>query len=50
MDVWALGCILFTLAFREHPFSSESPLQILNAGENDPAKTDKRTVNMPKKP
>lgn len=28
VDVWALGCILFTLAFQEHPFSSESSLQV----------------------
>ena len=31
VDVWALGCILFALCFREHPFASESVLQILNA-------------------
>ena len=30
MDVWALGCLAFTLAFQRHPFDSESPLQILN--------------------
>ncbi len=30
VDVWALGCLLFTLAFQKHPFDTESPLQILN--------------------
>ncbi len=30
VDVWALGCLAFTLAFQRHPFDSESPLQILN--------------------
>ena len=30
-DVWALGCILFALCFRDHPFAEESSLQILNA-------------------
>ena len=37
MDVWALGCILFALCFREHPFASESVLQILNASFTIPA-------------
>ena len=31
VDVWALGCILFALCLREHPFPAESTLQILNA-------------------
>jgi hypothetical protein len=30
-DVWALGCILYCLAFGDHPFPADSPLQILNA-------------------
>lgn len=30
-DVWALGCILYALCFRDHPFAEESSLQILNA-------------------
>ena len=37
VDVWALGCILFALCFREHPFASESVLQILNASFTIPA-------------
>ncbi|KAL1515530.1 hypothetical protein AB1Y20_002152 [Prymnesium parvum] len=31
VDVWALGCLLYTLAFQRHPFDTESPLQILNS-------------------
>jgi len=31
VDVWALGCILYTLAFHKHPFDSGSELQIVNA-------------------
>lgn len=31
MDVWALGCILFLLCFREHPFEDSAKLRILNA-------------------
>jgi serine/threonine protein kinase len=37
VDVWALGCILYALCFREHPFASESVLQILNASFTIPA-------------
>ena len=37
VDVWALGCILFALCFREHPFPAESSLQILNANYAIPA-------------
>ena len=32
VDVWALGCILYALCYYDHPFASESTLQILNAG------------------
>ncbi|XP_067135354.1 cyclin-G-associated kinase isoform X2 [Centruroides vittatus] len=31
MDVWSLGCILFLLCFREHPFEDSAKLRILNA-------------------
>ena len=37
VDVWALGCILFSLCFREHPFADESSLQILNGAYSIPA-------------
>ena len=30
VDIWALGCILFSLCFRRHPFASDSTLAILN--------------------
>jgi len=29
-DVWALGCLLFTLCFGVHPFADASPVQILS--------------------
>lgn len=31
VDIWMLGCILFTLMFCRHPFQDESPLAIANA-------------------
>eukprot|EP00966_Prymnesium_polylepis_P145638 3364047-Prymnesium_polylepis.1 len=36
VDCWALGCILFALCFGDHPFDSESQLQILNAAYSVP--------------
>jgi len=36
-DVWALGCILYCLCFREHPFNGESTLPILNGAWSIPA-------------
>lgn len=39
VDVWALGCLLYTLAFQRHPFDSESPLQILNCKWDFPARS-----------
>ena len=37
VDAWALGCLLFTLSYRKHPFDTESPLQILNNNYEIPA-------------
>ncbi|XP_035224761.1 cyclin-G-associated kinase-like, partial [Stegodyphus dumicola] len=37
MDIWDLGCILFLLCFREHPFEDSAKLRILNAKYNIPA-------------
>ncbi|KAG8186867.1 hypothetical protein JTE90_024110 [Oedothorax gibbosus] len=37
MDVWALGCILFVLCFKEHPYEDSAKLRILNAKYNIPA-------------
>jgi serine/threonine protein kinase len=31
VDIWMLGCILFTLMFNQHPFQDESTLAITNA-------------------
>mmetsp|Transcript_1675 Transcript_1675/g.4713 ORF Transcript_1675/g.4713 Transcript_1675/m.4713 type:complete len:451 (+) Transcript_1675:31-1383(+) len=36
VDVWALGCILYTLAFHKHPFDAGTELQIINARFNIP--------------
>ena len=36
VDVWALGCILYTLCFGAHPFPAESSLQILNLAYSIP--------------
>ncbi|XP_013776083.1 cyclin-G-associated kinase-like [Limulus polyphemus] len=30
MDIWALGCVLFLLAFRVHPFEDSAKLRIIN--------------------
>ncbi|KAK6634789.1 hypothetical protein RUM44_000036 [Polyplax serrata] len=35
-DIWALGCILYTLCFMSHPFSDSAKLKILNANYNIP--------------
>uniref|UniRef100_A0A2R5LDN2 Auxilin n=1 Tax=Ornithodoros turicata TaxID=34597 RepID=A0A2R5LDN2_9ACAR len=37
MDIWALGCVLFVLCFREHPFPDSSKLRILSAKYQIPA-------------
>lgn len=29
-DIWALGCILYTMCFTMHPFREAATLQILN--------------------
>lgn len=31
VDVWMLGCVLFVLNFRYHPFQEEGKLSIVNA-------------------
>lgn len=30
-DVWALGCMLYLLCFRTHPFEDSGKLRIINA-------------------
>lgn len=37
MDIWALGCVLFLLCFREHPFEDSAKLRILNAKYSIPS-------------
>ena len=36
-DVWALGCMLYTMCFGAHPFAAESTLQILNVAYTVPS-------------
>lgn len=36
VDVWSLGCILYTLAFHRHPFDAGTELQIVNASVSFP--------------
>ena len=36
-DVWALGCILYALCFRDHPFATDSTLSILNGAFSIPS-------------
>lgn len=31
VDVWALGCILYTLCYMRHPFEDSAKLRIINA-------------------
>lgn len=40
-DIWALGCILYTLCFLSHPFSDSTKLKILNANYNLPMNDSK---------
>eukprot|EP00921_Rhytidocystis_pertsovi_P004194 GHVQ01007306.1.p1 GENE.GHVQ01007306.1~~GHVQ01007306.1.p1 ORF type:complete len:447 (+),score=63.13 GHVQ01007306.1:328-1668(+) len=37
VDIWMLGCILFTMAFYRHPFQDESSLAIANANFSIPS-------------
>ncbi|KAM3962866.1 cyclin-G-associated kinase isoform 2-T2 [Aphomia sociella] len=34
VDIWALGCILYTLCFMQHPFEDSAKLAILNGNYN----------------
>ncbi|XP_053602975.1 cyclin-G-associated kinase isoform X2 [Plodia interpunctella] len=34
VDVWALGCVLYTLCFMQHPFEDSAKLAILNGNYN----------------
>lgn len=35
-DVWALGCLLYLLCFRIHPFEDSGKLRIINANYKIP--------------
>jgi len=35
-DIWALGCLLYTLCYQEHPFEDSAKLRILNANYRIP--------------
>mmetsp|Transcript_17788 Transcript_17788/g.29455 ORF Transcript_17788/g.29455 Transcript_17788/m.29455 type:complete len:758 (-) Transcript_17788:78-2351(-) len=36
VDIWALGCVLYTMVFFKHPFQDAGPLAIINAKFNIP--------------
>ncbi|CAG0914083.1 unnamed protein product [Notodromas monacha] len=36
-DVWALGCVLYTMCFKTHPFEDSAKLRIINANYSLPA-------------
>lgn len=31
VDIWALGCILYTLCYMKHPYDDSAKLRIINA-------------------
>jgi cyclin G-associated kinase len=35
-DVWALGCIIYTLCYMKHPFEDSAKLRILNGNYTIP--------------
>lgn len=39
-DVWALGCILFCMCYRKHPFEDAAKLAIINGNFNIPTNAD----------
>ena len=43
-DIWALGCIMYMLCFRKHPFEDSAKLAILNANYNIPSNDVKHRV------
>ena len=36
VDIWALGCVLYTMVFKEQPFINAQKLEIINANYNFP--------------
>ncbi|KAM5272079.1 cyclin-G-associated kinase isoform 2-T2 [Ctenodactylus gundi] len=43
-DIWALGCILYLLCFRQHPFEDGAKLRIVNGKYSIPAHDTQYTV------
>ncbi|XP_037113989.1 cyclin-G-associated kinase isoform X2 [Syngnathus acus] len=43
-DIWALGCILYLLCFKQHPFEEGAKLQIVNGKYSVPQNDTKYTV------
>ncbi|XP_069776596.1 cyclin-G-associated kinase isoform X5 [Narcine bancroftii] len=43
-DIWALGCILYLLCFKQHPFEDGAKLGIVNGKYSIPANDTKYTV------
>uniref|UniRef100_A0AAY5ED60 Cyclin G associated kinase n=1 Tax=Electrophorus electricus TaxID=8005 RepID=A0AAY5ED60_ELEEL len=43
-DIWALGCILYLLCFKLHPFEEGAKLQIVNGKYNIPQNDSRYTV------
>ena len=41
LDIWATGCVLYTLCFNKHPFDDSAKLAIVNGNYKIPA-TDSR--------
>ena len=39
VDIWMLGCILYTILFKKHPFQDAQKLTIINAYYNFPSDT-----------
>lgn len=43
-DIWALGCILYLLCFRQHPFEDAAKLRIVNGKYSIPVNDTRYTV------
>ena len=39
VDVWMLGCVLYVMNYRYHPFQEEGKLSIINASVKYPPQT-----------
>ena len=46
-DIWALGCVLFYLCYRVHPFEDSAKLRIINAKYTIPADDTTYTMFIP---